>query len=129
MGNLVVIGYGPPGLIERAKECRWQSCADGGQNFNALNLAGYCLCRPSDEGASLGVKICIRDGMQDATIEGFCFPNAVREVGLWSQGSTQRTSSEPVGLADVPLVLSQDGSNPTRYEITIEAPFLVVPRG
>lgn len=116
--KIAIGAYGPKGLVEKLKECKWTPCAPSGENFDGIDLFGYCLTRPEDE-LVLPVAVVVKEAGEIFMVAGYGFP------AIFSLAINCQKEPRMAALADSPLELAgcrlnlEPGKDLVSYDILI----------
>ncbi len=80
---VTIKGFAPSGLVHLLKNMGWSKGSDF-ENFDALELGGYCLATPADRLAPVGFRVKVTEvehgNSTSFRVRGFGFPDTPRAM-------------------------------------------------
>jgi len=113
--------YGPSGLVQAVRGTRWTTVVGSNESFRGIGLGGYCLNRPTNEHCSLQLEVVIKDGEDEFTVTGWCFPDVLKAIpcAMVEDDALRTISGGTLDLARRPLTPEPTERNTVRYELEV----------
>jgi len=118
-------GYGPPGLLDKVRTSRWETCTPGVKGLRSVFLAGMGLTIPGDRFRRVKYEVTVGENGSELVLKGWCYRHVVQAVKDVRDGKDSSAwSHDPVMMLNgVALTLRPNELGATRYDIRVKPIF------